>query len=95
MAEDVNRQFEERLRSLISQKTDGGETTGLVNKIEVEQIGEELGMTSAEANTNFFTLKGSVWDVQNMDNSLIDSDESRALPPPRNWLGINDVYLVT
>jgi hypothetical protein len=63
--------------------------------VEVEQIGEELGMSSAEANTQFFTLRGSVWDVQNMDNSLIPSDESGALPPPRNWLGINDVYLVT
>ena len=48
-----------------------------------------------EANTQFFTLRGSVWDVQNVDNSLITSDESGALPPPRNWLGINDVYLVT
>ncbi len=94
MAEDPNRQFEERLRSLVSEKTAGGETTGLINKIEIEQIGDELGMTSAQANTQFFALRGSVWDVQNMSNSLIDSDESRALPPPRNWLGINDVYLV-
>jgi hypothetical protein len=74
MTEDANRQFEERLGSLISEKTDGGETTGLINKIEIEHIGEELGMTSTQANTQFFALQGSVWDVQNMDNSLIDSD---------------------
>jgi hypothetical protein len=95
MDDDTARRFEAQLRSLISEGTDGGETTTLINKIEIEQIGDELGMTSAQSNTQFFALKGFVWDVQNMNNSLIDSDESRALPPPRNWLGINDVYLVT
>lgn len=67
----------------------------MINKIEVEQIGEQVSMSSAEANTNFFALRGSVWDVRNMDSSLIDSDESRALPSPRDWLGINDDYLVS
>ncbi len=95
MTEDPYRQFEERLRSLVSEKTDGGESTGLINKNEIEQIGDELGMTSAQASTQFFVLRGSVWDVQSMQYSMIDSEESRALPPPRNWLGINDVYLVT
>jgi hypothetical protein len=95
MAGDDRESFEQRLRSLISDKTEGGESTALINKIEIEQIGEELGMSSAQANEQFFTLQGRVWDVQSMQYSMIDSEESRALPPPRNWLGINDVYLIT
>jgi hypothetical protein len=94
MAEDPNRQFEERLRTLVSEKTGGGETRTLINKIEVEQIGDELGMTPAQASTQFFALKGSVWDVESMDFSKISSEEVRALPPPRNWSAINDIYLV-
>jgi len=95
MAEDTNRQFEDRLRSFVSERTEDGDTTMLINKGEVEEIGDELGMTSVQASTQFFALRGSVWDVESMDFSSIDSDESGKFPPPRNWSAINDVYLVT
>lgn len=95
MADNAQESFEQRLGSLLSKKTEGGETTTLINKHEVEEIGGELGMSSAQASTQFFALQGFVWDVADMNYSLIDSSESRGLPPPRNWLAINDIYLVT
>jgi hypothetical protein len=52
-------------------------------------------MSPVQANNLFFALQDSVWDVADMTSSRIGSDETNALPPPRNWLGINDVYLVT
>jgi hypothetical protein len=94
MADDTQERFEQRLRSFISEKTNGGETTTLINKGEIEKIGDELGLTPAQVSAQFFTLRGTVWDVESMAYSRIDSDETGALPPPRNWLGINDVYLV-
>lgn len=89
---DTQEQFEQRIRSLISAKTCGGETTTDVHRLEVEQIGEELGISPRQACQQFFTLKGLVWDVEDMEFSLISADESGGLPPPRNWLGINDIY---
>jgi hypothetical protein len=29
-----------------------------------------------------------------MEYSKFDSADSRVLQPPRNWLGMNDIYLV-
>lgn len=94
MDDDTARKFEERLRSLISEETDGGEETMLIDRGRIEEIGEGLGIRPRQACTQFFALRGFVWDVANMDHSLIGSEESRGLPPPRNWLAINDVYLV-
>lgn len=90
---DTQEQFKQRIRSLISAKTGGGETTTDVQRVEVEQIGEELGISPRQACEQFFALQRFVWDVADMDFSLILSDESGELPPSRNWLGINDVYI--
>lgn len=92
--DDEARKFEERLRSLISERTDGGEDTMLINRGEVEEIGEALNIRPRQSCSQFFALRGFVWDVADMEYSLIDSNESRGLPPPRNWAAINDVYLV-
>jgi hypothetical protein len=93
MADDTDERFEEQLRSLISEETEGGETTMFINRSQVEDIGKGLDMSPRQACTQFFALQGFVWDVVDMDYSMIDSSESRALPPPRNWDAINDVYL--
>lgn len=94
MDDDPGRKFEAQLRSFISEKTDGGEDTMLINRSDVEEIGEGVDIRPRQACTQFFALRGFVWDVADMGHSMIDSSESRALPPPRNWLAINDVYLV-
>jgi hypothetical protein len=91
--DDKARKFEERLRNLIYERTDGGETTTHVSRIQVEKIGEELDISPRQACAQFFALKTFVWDVQDAGYSMIHSNESGGLPPPRNWLGINDVYL--
>jgi hypothetical protein len=93
MADDTLERFEEQLRSLLSEKSEDGETTMLINRSEVEKIGQSLDMKPRQACTQFFALKGFVWDVVDMNYSMIDTSESRALPPPRNWDAINDVYL--
>lgn len=90
MNSDSAQRFEAQIRSLVSEDTGGGETTPDVSRRQVE----ELGMSLREACTQFFALRGSVWDVVDLHSSTIHSDESSALPPPRNWFGINDIYLV-
>lgn len=90
------RRFEEGLRNLLSERTDGGATTTHINRREVERIGESSGMSSLEACRQFFAFRGSMWEVNtgSLAMSTINSEESGALPPPRNWLGINDIYLI-
>ena len=52
-------------------------------------------MAPRDACAEFFALRGSVWDVVDLEGSTIHSSESSALPPPRNWFAINDIYLIT
>ena len=94
MDDDKTRKFEAQLRSLISERTHGGETTTHISRRQVEAIGEGLDMSLRQASAQFFVLKGFVWNVADAGSSMIFSDNSGGLPPPRNWLGINDVYLV-
>lgn len=88
--------FEEQIGSLLYKRTNGGETTTDISRKQVEDIGQELGMTPGDACTQFFTIRGSVWEVNSngLHDSTIHSEESSSLPPPRNWLGINDIYLI-
>jgi hypothetical protein len=95
VADEARQRFEEQIRSLISERRDGGESTTHIDRIRVEEIGKELGMAPRDACVEFFALRGSGWDVVDLEGSTIYSSESSALPPPRNWLAINDIYLIT
>ena len=88
-------QFREELRSRIEEKINqsGSHTTDISRESDVEAIGTSLSMTEPEACDLFFALQGDLWDVSTGDlsQSKITSDE--VPPPPRAWIGINDVYL--
>ena len=87
--------FREQLRYLLAQKL-GGDTSTQISRREVEDIGASLGMKSDEACQEFLALYDTLWTVRTggMEASRITSDESRAYPPPRNWLAFNDVILL-
>ena len=64
-------EFEERLKSLVSDRTDGGEDTMVINRSEVEEIGEGLEIWPRQACAQFFALRGFVWDVAALSYSLM------------------------
>jgi hypothetical protein len=59
-------EFEERLKSLVSDRTDGGEDTMVINRSEVEEIREGLEIRPRQACAQFFALRGLVWDVADL-----------------------------
>ena len=94
---DANKrqQFREEIRKRIEEKiNESGAFTDISRRSDVEAIGTPLGMTEVEACEQFFALQGDLWDVSSRDlsQSKITSDE--VPPPPRDWIGINDVYLL-
>ena len=92
--DDIRRSFMEAVRNLLAGKTDG--RTARVHRGEIERLGKDLGMAPEEACRQFIALRGTVWGVAtgSIAESMVSSEESEPLPPPRNWLTITDVYLI-
>lgn len=84
--------FREQVRHLIAEKLTGS-TSGTVSRREVEDIGASLGMKSDEACQEFLALHDTLWTTRTGDISAsrVETDESRAYPPPRNWSAFEDV----
>jgi len=79
-------QFRERVRDLIARRSAGG-APATVNRQDVEDIGASLGMKSDESCQEFFALYGTLWTTRtgSIAANRVETDESRAYPPPRNW----------
>ena len=89
------RRFAERIRWLIQQNTRFG-GTGVVDRLKVEEIGANLGMSQVAACEQFLALQGSLWDVYtgSIAFSTAKSAETNRLEPARRWLTINDVIVL-
>ena len=87
-------EFRERVRDLIARKSAGG-APATVSRQDVEDMGAALGMKSNEACQEFLALHGTLWTTRagSMVASRVETDESRAYPPPRNWTAFEDVVL--
>jgi hypothetical protein len=96
MTDNSQQAFEDKLRNLISDETNGGATTGYIHRQQVEEVGEASGLSAVEACTRFFAYRGSIWDLatSRLEDSMMGVEELD-LPPPRNWALINDIYLIT
>lgn len=86
--------FREELRDLIAKKFAGGASAS-VSREEVEDVGASLGMKSDEACQEFLALYDKLWTSRagSLAASRVETDESRAYPPPRNWSSFDDVML--
>lgn len=89
------RRFAERIRWLIQQNTRFG-GTGVVDRLKVEEIGANLGMSKVAACEQFLALRGSLWEVYtgSIAFSTTKSTETNRLEPARRWLTINDVIVL-
>jgi hypothetical protein len=87
-------QFRERIRDLIARKSARGAEVS-VSRQDVEDIGASLGMKSDEACQEFLALYGTLWTTRTgtIAASRVETDESRAYPPPRNWSTFEEVVL--
>ena len=87
-------QFRKRVRDLIAGKSAGGAPTS-VSRYEIEGIGASLGMKSDEACQEFLALYDTLWATRtgSIAASKVETDESRAYPPPRNWSTFEEVVL--
>ena len=89
------RRFSQRIKWLIGQNTRFG-GTGVVDRLKVEQIGANLGMSKVAACEQFLALQGSLWDVYtgSIAFSTAKSTKTNRLEPARRWLAINDVIVL-
>ncbi len=87
--------FRQQLRHLIAEKLTGS-ASATVSRQEIEDVGSSLGMKSDEACQEFLALHGTLWTTRagSMAASRVETDESRAYPPPRNWSAFEDVVLL-
>ena len=88
-------QFSEEIRWMIQCSTRFG-GTGVVRRLNVEEIGANMGMSAVAACERFLALQGSLWDVYNgsLAFSMSESAETNRLEPARRWATINDVIVL-
>ena len=87
--------FSEEIRWMIQRSTRFG-GTGVVRRLNVEELGANTGMSAVEACERFLALQGSLWDVYNgsLAFSMSESAETNRLEPARRWATINDVIVL-
>lgn len=87
--------FRERVRDLIARRFAGGAPVTM-SRQDVEDVGASLGMKSDESCQEFLALHGTLWTTRtgSMAVSKVETDESRAYPPPRNWSAFENVVLL-
>ncbi len=87
--------FREQVRYLIARKS-AEDVSASVGRQEIEDIGASLGMKSDEACQEFLALYGTLWTTRagSMEAGRVETDESRAYPPPRNWSAFDGVALL-
>ena len=92
---DGERQFRDRIRSLIAGASEGQGAGAEVHRADVEEIGASLGMGSEQACREFLLMKGDVWKFAHggsfTTHTVHSAEDERH---PRNWTALTNIVLV-
>ncbi len=92
---DTERQFRERVRSLIAGAPQGQGAGTEVHRADVEEIGSSLGMRPEQACREFLGMKGNVWKFAHggsfTTHTVHSAEDERH---PRNWTALTNIVLV-
>ena len=89
------RQFRDRIRSLIASGAAGRHAAPVIHRAGVEAIGASVGMDADAACLEFLGMKGVVWEFApggSLTTHTVHSAEDGTYP--RNWSALRSIVLV-